>query len=284
MVLPLVYLLWTLIIAGAAAASMTSEHEDDTWTSLTATDLTGREIILAKLFGSLWRARRLFSVVVLLLLAGIGAGSLHYLSLPSVALATAVYGGFAAALGVWVSIQLRSTWRAQFLTIALLLLVNVSGQGVLNTLAPRGFAPQVWPGFTPYEIAKLVMEPPFFDRFQLAQWPRFWRIWDMDDGPVWLATFSVMSLSGYASARDVPHVGCAPAVRGRRRPRPPDARPVGLDRRIAPARPAGQRPAVMSGRPASIRPVSLNSSTRRADDTQRVGRSGPVRADGIDPR
>ena len=136
MVLPLVYLLWTLIIAGAAAASMTSEHEDDTWTSLTATDLTGREIVLAKLFGSLWRARRLFSVIVLLLVAGIGVGSLH---LPEPALGGPGDGRlrrFAAALGVWISIQLRLTWRAQFLTIALLLLVNVSGQGVLNMLAP----------------------------------------------------------------------------------------------------------------------------------------------------
>jgi ABC-type transport system involved in multi-copper enzyme maturation permease subunit len=199
LVLPLLYLLGILIIAGAAAASMTSEHEDDTWTSLTATDLTGWEIVLAKLFGSVWRARRLFSVAVVLVLAGIGAGSLHYLSLPSVILATAVYVWFAAALGVWISIQLRSTWRAQFLTIALLLLINVMGQGVINMLVPRGFAPQVWPGFTPYEIAKLVMEPPFFERFRFGIRPQFWRLWEVDDGPNWLATLGVMSLVGYAS-------------------------------------------------------------------------------------
>lgn len=196
---PLLYLLGMLIVAGSAAASMTSEHEDDTWVSLTATDLTGREIVLAKLAGSLWRALRLASVVGLLLLAGIAVGSLHWFSLPAVALATAVYGWFAATLGVWVSIQLRSTWRAQFLTIALLLLVNVAGQGVINTLSRHGFAPQDWPGFTPYEIARLVMEPDFFRRFGAIQWPRFWQLRDVDDGPGWLATFSIMSLLGYVA-------------------------------------------------------------------------------------
>jgi hypothetical protein len=198
-VIPLLYVVWIVLIGGAAAASVSSEHEDDTWVSLTATDLTGREIVLAKLFGSLWRARRIASMILLLLVAGIGVDSLHYLSLPSVVLALAVFGGFAAALGGWISIQLRSTWRAQFLTIALLLLINVIGQGVLNILAPYGIAPQDWPGFTPYEVAKFVMEPGFFEGFKFAEWPRFWQIRDVDDGPGWLAIFSLMSLVGYAS-------------------------------------------------------------------------------------
>jgi hypothetical protein len=202
-VIPLVYLFWALAIAGAAAATMTSEHEDDTWVSLTATDVTGREIVLAKLIGSLWRPRRLFSVIVLLLAAGIGVESLHYLSLPSIILAMAVYGWFAAALGVWISIQLRSTWRAQFLTIALLLLINLTGQGILNMASPRGFAPNDWPGFTPYEIAKLAMEPPFLERFDSSRWPRFWRLWEVDESAEWLATFSIISLLGYASFASV---------------------------------------------------------------------------------
>jgi ABC-type transport system involved in multi-copper enzyme maturation permease subunit len=197
-VVPLLYLLGILILAGAAAAAITSEHEDDTWVSLTATDLTGREIVLAKMLGSLWRARRLAAVIGLLILAGVTAGSLHPLTLAAMPVALVLYGWFAAALGMWISIQLRSTWRAQFLTISMLLLVNVTGQGVVNMLAPRGFAPQVWPGFTPYEVAKLVMDPGFLDRFERAQWPRFWRLWDVDDGPTWLATFSVMSALVYA--------------------------------------------------------------------------------------
>ena len=56
MVVPLLYLVGIVTVAGAAAAAITSEHEEDTWVSLTATDLTGREIVLAKLLGPLRRA------------------------------------------------------------------------------------------------------------------------------------------------------------------------------------------------------------------------------------
>ena len=39
-VVPLLYLVGILAVAGAAAAAVTSEHEEDTWVSLTSTDLT----------------------------------------------------------------------------------------------------------------------------------------------------------------------------------------------------------------------------------------------------
>ena len=196
---PGIYLLGILAVAGTAAATITSEHEDDCWVSLTTTDLTGREIVLAKLLGAFWRARRLAAVIGLMVVAGVVTESLHWLTLPSMALALAVYGGFAAALGVWISIQLRSTWRSQFLTIAMLLLINVTGQGTINMLFSRGFAPQVWPGFTPYEICKLVMDHRTLDKLANARWPASWSVWDIDDGPGWLATLSIMSVAAYAS-------------------------------------------------------------------------------------
>ena len=87
------------------------------------------------------RARRLWSVLGLLIVAGIVVDSLHSLAFPAIALSLAVYGWFAAALGLWISLQLRSTWRAQFLTIAVLLLVNIAGQGIINTLAPARVRP-----------------------------------------------------------------------------------------------------------------------------------------------
>ena len=84
-------------------------------------------------------------------------GSISPLSIPLLILAMGVYAWAAAALGLWISLQLRSTWRSQFLTMACLLLINVFGQGVLNMLSRFGFAPQLWPGFTPYEIYKLLL-------------------------------------------------------------------------------------------------------------------------------
>ena len=197
-VVPLIYLVGTVTIAGAAAAAITSEHEEDTWVSLTATDLTGREIVLAKLLGSLGRARRLWAVLGLLIIAGVAANSLHWLTLPVLVLALTVYAWFAAALGLWISIQLRSTWRAQFLTIASMLLVNVAGQGIINMMSIRGYAPQLWPGFTPYEVGKLVLNAQILERLSQTTWPRLWRFWDLDDGLGWLTIFSIISLIAYA--------------------------------------------------------------------------------------
>ena len=58
-VVPLLYVLGILGVAGSAAASITSEHEEDTWVSLTATDLTSREIVFAKIIGAMRRGRSL---------------------------------------------------------------------------------------------------------------------------------------------------------------------------------------------------------------------------------
>ena len=139
-VLPLLYLVGILKVAGMAAGAITSEHEEDTWVSMTATDLTGREIIFAKLMGALGRGRQLAEVIIALAVAGVVLGALHVLSIPALIVGLGVYGWFAAALGLWVSLQFRSTWRAQFLTIASLLLINITGQGVLSS-SPRTAPP-----------------------------------------------------------------------------------------------------------------------------------------------
>jgi len=198
-VLPLLYIGGILAVGGAAAAAMTSEHEDDTWVSLTVTDLTGREIVLAKLLGAMKRGLKFAELILLMAATGAVAGSVHALSVPFLVVALVVYCWFAAALGVWISLQLRSTWRAQFLTIASLFLINVMGQGLLNGFSRFGFAPWVWPGFTPYEIAKLLPDCQFLERLFSASWPRSWWVSDIDDGPVWQTIFTVLSVLGYAA-------------------------------------------------------------------------------------
>jgi ABC-type transport system involved in multi-copper enzyme maturation permease subunit len=199
-VAPLLYMSMMVAIAAVAAAAVTSEHEEDTWVSLTSTDLTGREIVFAKLRGAMERGYRISAVLVMLALAGVVCGSVHILSVPALMVALPVYGWFAAALGIWISMQLRSTWRAQFLTIACLILLNVIGQGFLNMISQFGFAPQVWPGFTPYEISKLFFDPLIIQELNRASsWPTTWAISSVDDGFAWLAILSVASLLGYAS-------------------------------------------------------------------------------------
>jgi hypothetical protein len=111
-IVPVLYVLAALAVAGAGAAAITTEHEEDTWLSLTATDLTAREVIFAKLWGALVRGRRLAELILLLTAVGVFAGSISPLSIPALIVALSIYGWFAGALGVWISLQLRSTWRA----------------------------------------------------------------------------------------------------------------------------------------------------------------------------
>jgi hypothetical protein len=198
-VIPLIYIIGILGIAGAAAAAFTSEHEEDTWVSLTATDLTGREILFAKMVGAIKRGRIFGGMIAFLTILGALLGSINPLSIPLLILAMVVYACAAAALGLWISLQLRSTWRAQFLTMACLLLINVLGQGMLNMLSRFGYAPQLWPGFTPYEIAKLVLDPQFLEYLSSARWPKYWSISSMNDSLFWPIFFSVLSMLAYSA-------------------------------------------------------------------------------------
>ena len=86
---------------------MTAERERDTWISLVATPLTGREIVRAKLLGAVWGVRHAAAVAALLGLAGALAGSVHPVGLVLVAAELAAYAAFAAALGTWVSLPVR---------------------------------------------------------------------------------------------------------------------------------------------------------------------------------
>ena len=87
----------------------------------------------------------------------------------------------------------------------------------------------------PYEVSKLVMDIHIGQTFAQASWPSFWRLWDVNDGPGWLATFSVMSVVIYAAFAALltfdalwrfEHV----AGRARRGAGDPDAKVVGEER------------------------------------------------------
>jgi ABC-type transport system involved in multi-copper enzyme maturation permease subunit len=197
-VVALLYIVGILKVAGTAAGAITSEHEEDTWVSMTATDLTGREIIFGKLIGALGRGRQLAGVIVALAAAGVVVRALPVLSIPALIVGLGIYGWFAAALGIWISLQLRSSWRAQFLTISSLLLINITGQGVLGVVTPYGGTPLIWPGFTPYEIAKLA-DPYFVDLLAYGGWPRSWSIGSIEGTEAWRTIFTVVSLVTYAA-------------------------------------------------------------------------------------
>jgi hypothetical protein len=152
-------------------------------------------------------------------------------------LSLGVYGWFAAALGVSVSLQLRSTWRAQFLTTSLLLLINLIGQAILSNV--NRWAPLMWVGFTPYEISKTLLSPHF-----AREWTEYFNsprqpLPEMDYGPVWYAIFTTVSLVGYlAGATGLTTLACHlfDRVAGRaRRPLVPSAALLAPAKTLKPA-------------------------------------------------
>ena len=88
-----------------------SEREQDTWVSLTASLLSGREIILSKIRGSLWSVRRIVWVMMGLWLTGLISGAVHPLGVLA-SMGVAVFAWFTAALGVFVSLRAKNSTRA----------------------------------------------------------------------------------------------------------------------------------------------------------------------------
>jgi hypothetical protein len=143
----LLYMLGALGVAAAAASGVTAEREGGTWVSLASTDLDGREILSAKMFGAIWGRRRLWALLVLLWTLGLAAGAIHPLGFVAAVVELAVFVGFAAALGTYVSLWSRSTTRATALTIALMAFLN--GGYLFCCLPVRGAGTLVLTGCTP---------------------------------------------------------------------------------------------------------------------------------------
>ena len=101
--------------------------------------------------------------------------------------------------GVWISLQLRSTWRAQFLTIAGLLLINVMGQGLLNALSGLVSPPAFGRDSLRTKSPSYSWIPSSSQRLSVASWPRSWWLSSIDDGLAWQTIFSILSVVSYAA-------------------------------------------------------------------------------------
>ena len=101
-----------LTAAGVAAASVTLERACDTWDSLIATPLGGREILRGKMLGTAWKVRWGVALLVLLWLLGLVSGSLHPIGLVAAVVLLGVSIWFMIALGTYVSLTSRDTAAA----------------------------------------------------------------------------------------------------------------------------------------------------------------------------
>jgi hypothetical protein len=146
-----VFVLLLLSVASAAAVSLTSEREQDTWTSLTGTLLTGREIVRAKIRGAIWNSWRLVLGLLIMWTVGLLAGGLFPPGVLAAVAELLAFCWFTAALGVWISSRARNSTRALFATIFWMLVLN-GGYLVLIAAGPIRDADPIYIGMMPYML------------------------------------------------------------------------------------------------------------------------------------
>ena len=153
-----------LPISAAGSASITSEREQDTWTSLATTLLTPVEVIRGKQLGSIWSARWLGIGLVALLGAGTLLGAFHPLGLIAALAILMTSSWLTAAIGVLASTLARNSTRAAFFTFfAVFVFVWASGWPTMfrQSLASYAEMHLAWSGQIPagYPARNFVMPP-----------------------------------------------------------------------------------------------------------------------------
>ncbi len=131
-----IFVLWSLGIASSSAGSLSSEREEDQWTSLISTPLSGHEIIRAKMIGPVWALRRLAYLLFFLWGAGLVVGAIHPFGLLACLIEFAVFTWFMVALGTSFSLRSKNSTRSLASTMALLIFLN---GGYLFCLLPFRF-------------------------------------------------------------------------------------------------------------------------------------------------
>jgi hypothetical protein len=111
--------LLTLIAAGAAADVLARERAKQTWTSLLATPLTGRDILRAALRAAAWRLRELLTVVWGLWTIGLIAGAIHPLGYLVAMMELAATTWFFVAFGALGAIRAQDASTAHGLAVGL---------------------------------------------------------------------------------------------------------------------------------------------------------------------
>ncbi|CAN5880387.1 hypothetical protein BH23PLA1_BH23PLA1_00250 [soil metagenome] len=123
--LTLVFIVWMLWVGNTTASGIVGEREQDTWTSLLATPLDGREILLGKMLGPLRKTAWIGGVIVGHWALGVLLWSVHPLAFLLCLAELALFVWFVVALGTYASIKSSSTWKAQTLTLGVLVGLHV---------------------------------------------------------------------------------------------------------------------------------------------------------------
>ncbi len=101
-----------------AAVSIASERERETWDSILTTPLDGKEIVTAKMLGSVTALRWVLLAVVFTWLTAVVCDEITAGKLVDYVLSVITVGFFMAAVGVWFSLCSKTTARAMTLTLS----------------------------------------------------------------------------------------------------------------------------------------------------------------------
>jgi ABC-type transport system involved in multi-copper enzyme maturation permease subunit len=153
-----------LPISAAAASSITSEREGDTWISLATTLLTPVEVIRSKQFGAIWCARWLGIGLIAILAAGLLLGAIHPIGLLAGIAILVTSAWMTSAIGVLASTLARNSTRALFVTavlVSVFVMLSSWPAGFWASLASYRDMRYMWSGdiATGYSQSSLVAPP-----------------------------------------------------------------------------------------------------------------------------
>jgi ABC-type transport system involved in multi-copper enzyme maturation permease subunit len=120
--------LWCFGTGFCAAASVSREREQGTLETLFLLPIERREILKTKWLGSVLRWRILGYILLAAVASGYVTGALHPWSVILLISSCALYVGFVASVGVWLSLASRNTiWANVSMALVLLLMFLTSG-------------------------------------------------------------------------------------------------------------------------------------------------------------
>jgi ABC-2 family transporter protein len=132
----------TFLVGGFASEILGVERMKETWTSLLATPMTGREIARSAIRATAWRSRWGFGTVIVLWTLGLAAGAIHPLGYVASILILAASSWLMATCGILGSIR---TEKAQDgVGQWMLLVIILSCTGMLPLLLPAGLNSVLW--------------------------------------------------------------------------------------------------------------------------------------------
>jgi ABC-type transport system involved in multi-copper enzyme maturation permease subunit len=118
------------------AGAFTGERDRQTLDSLLTTPLTDWSIIWGKWWGGFLSVRRAWYCLIAILIVSVLTDQTDPRAVPIMAVACLVYAAFGASVGLWFSLVCRSTLRAMFWSLLVLILAGGGHQVLLWLIEP----------------------------------------------------------------------------------------------------------------------------------------------------